>query len=150
MLEPLSKKKSKKILNSLSEYFELKKFPLDVIFFQRKDKKIFISSLDLKKLDPFPKYPNSIGVYFAIEESGGVRLSLEGSQILGPYSTKNVIEVSKKELKEWFNGSDLEFESEEKGYVILKFEEDFVGCGYKKGSKVLNYIPKNRRVTDLF
>ena len=150
-LKALNNKQTEKIKNSLTSWFGINKFPLEeVIFFQRGDKKIFVVSPDLKRLDTFPPRPNSLGMYFAIEENAWFRLSLEGSQILGPSSKKNVIEINKKELQEWFNGMDLRIDSKEKGFVILKYREDYVGCGYVKEGKILNYIPKNRRVTDLF
>lgn len=147
----LNSKQTNKIVNQLKEQFGIEKFPVQcVVFFKRNDNKLFLVSDGLKQLEPVPRYLNSIGMYFATEEPSGIRLSLEGSQIIGPFAKKNVFEINKKQLKAWFNGIEMSTIDEDKGYLIIKYENDFVGCGYKKEKKVLNYIPKNRRVTELF
>ena len=44
------------------------------------------------------------GMYIAELESGSVRLSIEGSQLIGPLATKNVVWVNEQEMRLWLNG----------------------------------------------
>jgi len=34
----------------------------------------------------------------------------------------------------------------ENGYFLIKYNDDFLGCGKSTGNKILNYVPKARRV----
>lgn len=44
-------------------------------------------------------------------------------------------------------GSDLDKESSEKGFVIISNGKDFFGSGRVKDGKILNYVPKVRRLS---
>ena len=88
---------------------------------------------------------NNVGLYIA-EEKGELRLSIEGSQIVGPEATKNVLEIDDELRKQWFMGEDLHIDKEFEGFVILKHGKDFVGSGKFKEGKILNFVPKTRRL----
>ncbi|MBO8182743.1 MAG: hypothetical protein H0Z28_08125 [Archaeoglobus sp.] len=90
----------------------------------------------------------SQGIYFGTIEKDGLRLSIEGSFLVGPKARKNVVEVSKQEAEEWMGGNDLKIGlSEEVGkYVIIKSGSYFLGCGKVKGNRIINFVPKNRRI----
>ncbi|MBI4140217.1 hypothetical protein HY485_00100, partial [Candidatus Woesearchaeota archaeon] len=92
---------------------------------------------------------NSIGLYFAEFRNNELRLSIEGSQIIGPKATKNVVELNNDELKQWLRGEDLEKECDENGFVIIKHGNDYLGCGKIKEGKVLNFVPKARRLMNI-
>ena len=87
----------------------------------------------------------SKGVYFGYLEHDGLRLSIEGSQIVGRHATKNILELGEKEMQDWLNGMNLDKKCK-KGYLILKFKKDFVGCGKSNGEKIWNFVPKERRI----
>jgi len=107
--------------------------------------KIYIVNKDIQKIDAEKLRVNSYGLYFAELRDTEIRLSVEGSQIIGPKAKKNVVELSEKQLHDWFNGLDLDIKHE-RSFVILKYNEDFVGCGKSTEEKILNYLPKIRRV----
>ena len=75
-----------------------------------------------------------------------LRLSIEGSQIMGPYAKKNVLELSKEASRDWLKGRDLAVETDCSGFVIVKSGDDFMGCGKVKDNKLLNFVPKIRRI----
>jgi len=90
------------------------------------------------------------GYYFARRNKDGTyRLSIEGSQIVGPLSTKNVVEINDKELWNWLRGIDIENNHDQMGWVILKHKDDFVGCGKAFTNGILNHVPKERRIKNL-
>lgn len=90
------------------------------------------------------------GTYFARKNKDGTfRLSIEGSQIIGPLATKNVIEINKEELWQWIRGINLENNHDHEGWVILKHGEDYVGCGKACSKGIINHVPKNRRIKNL-
>ncbi|HDD04924.1 MAG TPA: hypothetical protein ENF51_00340 [Candidatus Aenigmarchaeota archaeon] len=90
----------------------------------------------------------SKGLYFGFLEKDGLRLSVDGSQIVGPKAKKNVVEVNEKEAKEWLRGFSLEKQCQ-KGYVLLKYGRDFIGCGKSNGKIIWNTVPKERRIRNL-
>ena len=112
------------------------KSPRDRIYYVDKD----VGDIDWKGLKV-----NSIGMYFA-HIRDGMRLSIEGSQLLGPSATKGVLELTDKEADDWMAGIELEKDIEEKGYILIKHGNDFLGCGKAVIGKILNYVPKIRRV----
>lgn len=85
-------------------------------------------------------------MYIGEFKKGELRLSIEGSQLIGPHAKKNVVELDRNELRQWLRGEDLIKEVKEEGYVIMKSNNDFVGCGRVKEGKILNFVPKARRL----
>lgn len=86
----------------------------------------------------------SSGVYFGRIEKDGLRLSIEGSFLVGRVAKKGVLEVDEDEAIRWLKGEDLERNFE--GYCILKWGEYFLGCGKGNGKIIKNFVPKERRL----
>ncbi|MAF36897.1 hypothetical protein CL622_07305 [archaeon] len=150
-LTPLNSKQRSKIIKQLTEQYGLTKKPFDdKILFERTDKKLFIVSRDFTKVVEQVGRIDSLGLYIAKQEQQGLRLSMEGSQLLGPMSSKQCVTITEKQRKEWFQGLNLTMKEKGKGFVIVKCEDDYIGCGYQRDNELLNYTPKNRRVMDLF
>ena len=91
-------------------------------------------------------------MYIAELGSGSVRLSIEGSQLIGHLATKNVVWVSEHEMRLWLKGEALEKKVTETGYVIIAYKNhdriDFLGCGrvHADQKTIANFIPKTRTV----
>lgn len=112
-----------------------------------KDGDIFLISRDIERLDLQQLRINSLGLYFGQLRNDELRLSIEGSQIVGKTATKNVVELDDTEFKLWLRGEDIEKTLIDcSGYVLIKHNTDFVGCGKCKEGKILNFVPKARRV----
>ena len=43
-------------------------------------------------------------------------------------------------------GEELQIETGKKDLLILKYKDDFLGCGKASEKKITNFIPKNRRL----
>ncbi len=144
-LKILNKKQIKEILSLIKQQWNAD-LTLDYAFLKDKNDKIFIINKAFAQIDISKLRINSMGLYFAQKMIDGIRLSIEGSQLIGPKAKKNILELTEKQTKEWFQGNDLEIKTELKNYVILKYNKDFLGTGKIKENKILNYIPKSRRL----
>ena len=136
-------------------------------FLEGKTGNIFLISRDIEKLDLQQLRINSLGLYFGqlrnpsrakhdwaqstqVDLGDELRLSIEGSQLIGNAATKNVVEIDDGEFKDWIRGNDLEKSPDGcSGYVLVRHNTDFVGCGKCKEGKILNFVPKTRRIVTL-
>lgn len=121
---------------------------LDYAFLMSPKEKIYLVSHDLKMIpDTRGLRVESLGMYFGEYKGGNIRLSIEGSQLVGPKATDNVVELTRDEMLDWFKGIDIDIDlGEESKFVILKNETDFIGSGRYKEGKILNFVPKARRL----
>jgi len=144
-LKILNKKEAKKILSMLEKQWGFKEKP-DYAFLETEKGKIYIANKEIFNLDLSKIKINSVGMYFA-EARAGIRLSIEGSQIVGKKATKNVVELNDKEAKQWLMGIDIDKKADAEDFVILKHGDDFLGSGKAtKEGKILNFVPKVRRI----
>jgi len=134
---------SKAISTSLSNEFDKK---LDYVFLINNKNKVFIVNKDIANIDLNKIRINSVGLYIAEFSNNEIRLSIEGSQLIGPNSKKNIIELNEKEAREWLKGKDLERETEIEGFAIIKHNNDYLGSGKSTKQRILNFIPKTRRL----
>ena len=121
-------------------------FSTDLVWMVSKKDKLFLIKPSIASIDLTQLRIDSMGLYFGTINKGELRLSIEGSQMIGPIAKKNIVDLSKEEMHHWLHGEDLEKETESIGYVILKHEKDYLGCGRIVGKKILNFIPKSRRI----
>ena len=144
-----------KILNSkeIKEIFEMAekqwgaKLKLDYGYLKNNKNRVFIISKDISQIDISKLRLNSVGMYFCEFDNVGIRLSIEGSQIIGLKAEKNLVELDEEETRKWFKGEDLEKDCKDcSGFVILKHNKDFLGTGKYSNGKILNYVAKTRRV----
>ena len=147
-LKILNSKEIKEILKLIEKQWGAKLKP-DYAFLKNMEGRIFIISKNIGKIELEKLRINSIGMYFCEIDKLGIRLSIEGSQIVGPRATKNVVEISEEQAKKWFNGQDLEIKGSYSGFVIIKYNNDFLGTGNYKHEKILNYVSKSRRISAL-
>jgi NOL1/NOP2/fmu family ribosome biogenesis protein len=90
---------------------------------------------------------DSLGLYFATITDGELRLSIDGSQIIGPHATKNIVELSDEEFSTYIKGENMELHEEYPiGIYLVKHRQDFVGSCKISGKKLTNFVPKARRL----
>ena len=127
------------------------KLKLDYAFLKNSKSRIFIVNKDISKIDFSKLRINSAGMYFCEVDELGIRLSIEGSQVVGEKATKNIAEITEDQAKQWLKGEDLEIKGSYSGFVILKCNNnnnnDFLGTGRYRNGKILNYVNKGRRVS---
>lgn len=143
----LNKKEVTKILEELKDYYGIKELNIDYAFFRDNHDKVHIISNDYKRLDTKDLRVNGFGLYF-LDVSKGLRLSIEGSQIIGKKAAKNIHELNNEELKDWLRGYDLDCDDIH-GYKLIKNKNDFYGVGFASKNKIKNFIPKSRRIKNV-
>ncbi|MFH2027758.1 MAG: hypothetical protein ABIJ08_01335 [Nanoarchaeota archaeon] len=145
-LKILNKKEIQKILQSLEEQYGFKE-KLDYAFLLSEKNKIYIVNRDIERIDLSRLRVNSYGLYLGeLKDNGQVRLSIEGSQIVGKHSDKNILGLDDDDAKDWLKGYDIGYDGKLKDFVMIKNKEDFLGCGKIAGNKLLNHVPKIRRM----
>jgi NOL1/NOP2/fmu family ribosome biogenesis protein len=141
-LKFLNSKDLKKINLVINNQWDVE-LPKDKAFLITEKNRVYMVNREIEKIGDL-KF-DSTGLYFGTYENGYLRLSIEGSQIIGPLTKKNIIELDENIFKDWMGGKDLEFKSEIKGPVIIKNKNDYYGCGISTGNIILNFVPKERR-----
>lgn len=165
-LRVLERKDKKAFLQLLKKQFDFND-KLDYTFLINNKNKVFIVNKDIANIDLEKITLNSAGLYIAEFRNNEIRLSIEGSQLIGKEAKKNIIELDEKQARDWLKGKDIERlsfqgktnlekmrgESEhfdkttkEQGFVILKHNKDYLGSGKAKENKILNFVPKTRRL----
>jgi len=144
-LKILNSKEIKEILKLIEKQWN-SKLKFDYGFLKNNRNRVFIINKDIQKIELEKLRINSIGMYFCETRNNEIRLSIEGSQIVGPKASKNIIEINEPQVKQWFKGEDLEINGNYDGFVIIKHNNDFLGTGKYKSGKVLNYVRKSRRI----
>lgn len=119
-------------------------------FFIRQAKeriRIFTGNLDAQDLIRLGKILtiDSIGLYFAFSKEQDFRLGFDASILYGKAS-KKIIELDENEAKEWLNGKDIDKKTGKQGFFLVKHKRDILGCGKATPEKLLNFVPKERRV----
>ncbi|HSU73288.1 MAG TPA: hypothetical protein VLJ21_05575 [Candidatus Binatia bacterium] len=118
---------------------------LEYGFLKNHEDNLYIVSRDIANIDFKRLRVTSMGSYFG-ELKKGLRLSIEGSQLVGPHATKNVVDISKEEMLLWLKGTDLPTTHKHPGLLIIRHGKDYLGCGSIKEGRILNYVPKIRRL----
>ncbi len=143
-LKILNAKEMKQIYAALEKQFGFSgKLDYGFLFSERKDR-LYIANKEVFEIDLRKINLSSVGMYFGEFKDGEIRLSIEGSQIIGPKATKGVVEIP--DYKEWMAGNELEHKGDEKGFVIIKCGDDYLGCGRAGNGKISNFVGKVRRV----
>lgn len=155
-LSILNSKQRKRILAQLEEQYGFSG-SLDYVFLLQETKqKIYLFTKDLAKLDLSDLRVDSMGLYFGAIFEGKIRLTIEGSQLVGPQAEKNIVSVGKEAMQRWMQGEKLLLSGlDEDGFmqgdfVLLRYGDDFLGCGKVSGDAIANYIPKTRYVHALY
>lgn len=146
-LKILNTREAKEIFSTIESQWGAK-LKLDYALLQNNQNRIFLANRELSKISLEKLRINSIGMYFC-ETGNGIRLSIEGSQLVGPKANKNIAEINEDQAKRWMKGEDLDIEGDYSGFVILKNKDDFLGTGKYRDGTILNYVGKERRISAL-
>ncbi len=100
--------------------------------------------------DAFPmvsKIPctGHVGLYFGEYTPYAIRLTMDGAQLMGSFATKQIVILTRDQANAWLQGESIEYEDERHNYVIVKHNEDILGCGRLSGGVLHSYVPKSRR-----
>ena len=147
-LKILNKNEKKEIVNKLSKQFGVEEVP--GLILRRGAERLFLfqgsfNEGQIKKLED--KVPvDKVGVYFAKIIKDEIKLSIEGTHLLKNQIQKNIFQLTKQQAEQWMKGQELNIQTGKKGFLVMKYKNDFLGCGKASEKKIGNFIPKSRRL----
>lgn len=147
-LKILTTKEKHQVEGKLNEQFGIKKIP--GLLIRRGAERLFLFTGDFS-INNIHELENEIpierlGVYFAKFVNDEIKLSIEGVQLMKDQITKNIFLLDEKQTVEWMSGQDLQISTGKYGFIILKHDDDFLGCGKASAEKIGNFVPKSRRL----
>ncbi len=147
-LKIFSQKEKQSIVEKLKKQFGIEK--VNGIFVQRGTERLFLfqGELTQRQIQTLERtIPiERVGIYFGKIIHDEIRLSIEGVHLLKNQITKNIFELDEKQAELWMKGNELEIQTGKKGFIIMKFKDNFLGCGKASKLKIGNFIPKSRRL----
>lgn len=136
----------RKILEELNEKFGIEELPYLLIESGKEKIRAYSGSMNKDEMMELCRTLNveSIGVYL-IKREDSLRLGFDATQILSAQINKNIIDVDEQNLREWLLGNDLKINAN-RGVVVIRYKDSFIGCGKSTGEKIINHVPKERRL----
>ena len=131
----------------LNNQFGITDLPYLFLQFGKEKIRVYSGNLakeDLANLDKNARIEN-MGLYLAKVQPDGIRLTIDGVQLVKDQITKNIMEINDDQADQWLKGNDLDIKAEP-AFKILKNNNEFLGCGKSTGDKITNFVPKERRV----
>ncbi len=154
-LEILSKKDKDKLSNFLEQAYGLGLPRCQIIQSSKERLRIFTGDLSERELMILANTIRieTIGTYLAFikkednEKDSEFRLSFDSSFIFKD-ATKNILDLDEEQMKLWISGQDLVAEKISSTYpfMLLRYKEEIIGCGKLTQNKILNFVPKERRI----
>ena len=144
-LKILNSREKKPLLARIKEQWGCD-FKTDLVWMMSAKNRIYLMTKDMENIDFKKVRIDTMGSYFATINDTEIRISIEGSQSIGPIAKKNVVELSEEEATSWMEGNDIMKKTDCEGYIIIRSGNDFLGCGKATEDKILNFVPKNRRI----
>ena len=150
MIKILSNKEKREVEKNLKDNFGIKEVKGIIAKMGKEKLFLFSGSFSEKNINNLGKiaFIERIGIYFAKIIDKDIKLSIEGTQVLKEQINKNIFELKEEQMNEWMKGRDLLIESEKKGFFVIKFKDDFLGCGKISQQRIANFIPKGRRLKE--
>jgi NOL1/NOP2/fmu family ribosome biogenesis protein len=149
-MKPLNRKEVKRLHEQLIAQFDYEG-EFDVTLFVAAEDKYYIATRAVEEFLDSSLRIERIGVYFGQLLHGEFRLTLEGSQFVGPHARANILTLTPAQRDDWMLGKDIILdEVHPKEFHIVRCGEDFLGCGKFKNGVLLNYVPKERYVGTVF
>ena len=144
----LSEQEKRKIENQLHAQFGIKEIPGKIVM--RGEEKLFLftgeaDENEIRKIEQATAV-EKVGVYFAKLINEEIKLTIEGTQLLKEQITKGIFQINDSQAEEWMMGRELNLKSGLKGFVVMKNNDDYLGCGKASQEKITNFIPKSRRL----
>ena len=136
----------KRLLSELEEQFGIEKLPYLLLETGKEKIRGFSGTMTKEEITELGKISNVeiVGLYL-IKKEKNLRLSLDATHLLKEQISKNIIEINNVQLGDWLRGKNLDI-AKDSGIYVIKYEDDFVGCGISDGKKIINHIPKERRI----
>ena len=153
----LNNKDKKAFVDKLNEQFGISKVDGSFITFGHDKFRVFTGNITAEQISTLKQFfrLEILGSYFfTCEKNGDIRLSHDAAIIISDQITENFVVISKEQELDWLRGSDVALTDSQKsdyedvrGFVVVKCEEEVVGCGRISSDSIIrNFVPKERRI----
>ena len=147
-LTVLNTKDRKELATSLDDQFGVSSLP-DRIYVESNKEKVYAVSHGLRRIPWQELHIDRVGIYIGKWLSDGFRPSVEGSQFIGDRASKNIVELGKQGIMGWLKGRDVDTMYDDSRFVLVTYNEDFVGGAKMKNGTLLNSVSKSRKTVTL-
>lgn len=143
----LNSKEKKEFLTNLEEQYGITDLPYALIETGKQKIRGYSGSLNAKDIETISNCApiEIIGLYLISKKDSQPRINFDALPILKNQITKRIIDIPKENLNSWLRGNDLEIEAPH-GFVLIRCGHDLVGVGLSNGTKINNYVPKERKI----
>lgn len=149
-MKPLNAKERKLVHEQLIQQYGYTGI-FDYIVFTTEERKYYVATRNVEQFLNKNMRIERLGMYFGQDEHNELRLSIEGSQMIGPQATHHVLELTTPQRDEWMLGKDIILnESIDHDFYIIRHGDDYMGSGKVKHGVLLNFVPKERYVGATF
>lgn len=121
----------------------------DGLIFLRRGRNVWVFSGDSHILNEL-KYAASAGIKLLEIGKKGFKPTTAAIQVFGRYAVKNVVCLeSFDDVLVFMTGGIIQRSfNVDKGFVIVRFGDDILGCGLYGASGLISQIPKHRRIEE--
>ena len=148
-LKILNTRELKHIKEKLKEQFDYE-YKEDFAFLLNEKNRLFVVNKDISRIEFKKIRVDKFGLYFGELKNEELRLSMEGSWLVGQKAKSNIIDLEIDEVKKYFLGENLEKDlGKSNKFVLIKYQGDILGCAKYKNKQILNFLPKIHRSKDL-
>lgn len=136
----------KDIVAELKENFGIEELPFLLLESGKEKIRGFTGSLSKEEIGQLGQiaYVEGIGIYLLKKEES-LRLGFDATQLFSEQISKNIIDINEEQANKWLRGYDLELQAT-RGVVVVRYGKDFLGCGKSTGERIVNHVPKERRL----
>jgi NOL1/NOP2/fmu family ribosome biogenesis protein len=148
MIQILNSRQEHEIAKFLKEQFGVEEIPGRIM--KLGEEKLFLftgnaTDEEIKKIEELVPVER-LGVYFAKLIRNDVKLNIEGTQVLKNQIKRNIFEVDEEQAIKWMQGQELSIKTGKRNFLVIKYKDNFLGCGKASEEKIGNFIPKMRRL----
>lgn len=147
-LTVMNVKDRKNLQRAVSDQFGVASLP-DQEYVVSNKEKVYMVSPGLRATKWESLRIDRVGVYIGKWYADGFRPSVEGASVLGPRASKNIVELGKQGLMGWFKGRDVDTMYDDTRFVIVKYDEDWLGGAKMQEGTLLNGVSKARKTVTL-
>ena len=147
-LKIYSSKTRKKLIEQLRERYGITEIPKFLFETGKERVRGFAGDLTFDELYELDGITNIefLGLYlFRADDERSVRLSFDACLLFKEQITNNIIDIDDEQLKLWMRGENLPV-AISGGMYIIRHSGDFFGCAVSDGEKLINFVPKERRI----
>src|SRR3972149_8686816 len=138
MIKILTEQDKKKIEKKLHEQFGVKELNGKILKLGEEKLFFFTGQIDEEEIRKIEQSApiEKVGVYFAKLINEEIKLTIEGTQLLKEQITKGIFSINDSQAEEWMMGRELNLKSGLRGFVVMKNNDDYLGCGKASQEKI--------------